>query len=395
MLGVAVRIAQRMGIQNESSYAKCNALEAEMRRRLWWSLTIFDNRISEMADYKSTILAPTWDCRIPLNVNDFDIRPETKNMPANHDRPTEALFAVVRCEMGDFVRHSAFHLDFTNPSLKHIAKSNQQGSISEDDELIALEKKMENEFRFCNLENPLHFMTIWSTRSYLAKNRLLEHYSKHSRSSTQQTDKQSDAALLHCLMMLDCDTQLMTSPLTKGYLWHVYLHFPFSAYIHIVQDLRRRPVQKHAERAWEVMSENYVARFKHIEENNGNPVFEVFYRMVSLAWEAREEVFRRSNKPLETPRIIRDLIRRNGQLTPNVETSNTDQPNGTMGMNFDDFSVPMPMDFGGYGQSYGMGGQGLGPGGYPDNSGQVPMNFEVNHLEWTTIDWNPMRARGW
>ncbi|KAJ5509759.1 hypothetical protein N7527_011902 [Penicillium freii] len=45
-----------------------NALEAEMRRRLWWSLIIFDNRIGEMSDYQTSSLAPTWDCHNDLLV---------------------------------------------------------------------------------------------------------------------------------------------------------------------------------------------------------------------------------------------------------------------------------------------------------------------------------------
>jgi hypothetical protein len=52
MLGVAIRIAQRMGIHSESALAKCTVFEAELRRRLWWSLVLFDTRISEMADHK-------------------------------------------------------------------------------------------------------------------------------------------------------------------------------------------------------------------------------------------------------------------------------------------------------------------------------------------------------
>jgi hypothetical protein len=87
MLGLAIRISQRMGIHNKPIYAKCTALEAEMRRRLWWSLIMFDNRICEMFDYKTAMLAPTWDCRTPLNVNDFSIRPEVKTPPVIHENP--------------------------------------------------------------------------------------------------------------------------------------------------------------------------------------------------------------------------------------------------------------------------------------------------------------------
>ncbi|KAK9386689.1 hypothetical protein V1515DRAFT_603556 [Lipomyces mesembrius] len=66
MLGVVMRIAHRMGIHSESACVKRTAFEAEMRRRLWWSLKLFDTRIGEMADYNTVALAPAWECRIPL-----------------------------------------------------------------------------------------------------------------------------------------------------------------------------------------------------------------------------------------------------------------------------------------------------------------------------------------
>jgi hypothetical protein len=50
MLAAAIRIAQRMGLHNESTYTRYTAVEAEMRRRLWWSLVIFDHRMCEMSD---------------------------------------------------------------------------------------------------------------------------------------------------------------------------------------------------------------------------------------------------------------------------------------------------------------------------------------------------------
>ncbi|CAI7623232.1 unnamed protein product [Penicillium glandicola] len=241
LLGVAIRIAQRIGIHDESMYGKCSVLEAEMRRRLWWSLIIFDNRICEMSDYKTASLAPTWDCRIPLNVNDFELQPEMTTPPETINRPTETVFAVVRSELADFVRHSAFHLNFTNSVLSTMPRSST--GIDEAEQLLSLEKTIEEKYlAFCNPENPLHFMTIWTMRGYLAKNRLLEHYCRFSTISMPQTDAQRNGAIFNALRMLECDTKLMTSPLIKGYLWLVHFHFPFPAYIHLLQDLKNMPV---------------------------------------------------------------------------------------------------------------------------------------------------------
>ena len=204
MLGVAIRIAQRMGIHSEPALAKCTPLEAEMRRRLWWSLILFDTRIGEISNSKTITLDPTWDCKVPLNVNDFDLRPEMKEPPPTQGRSSEAIFAVVRCELGDFIRHTACHLDFTNPALKPIARHLHNDPNPECGELVKLEKGIEDKYlKFCDQDNPMHFMTIWTARAYFAKFRLLEHHSKYSSSSVCRTEAQRDAAKYHAIIILE------------------------------------------------------------------------------------------------------------------------------------------------------------------------------------------------
>lgn len=397
MLGVAIRIAQRMGLHNESACAKYPALEAEMRRRLWWSLILFDTRVCELADYKTTMLAPTWDCRTPLNLNDFDLQPEMKDPPVVQERPSEALFAVVRSEMGEFVRHSAFHLDFVSPALKAIAKDVQGGQIPEDGELVALEKMIEdNHLKFCNPENPLHFMTIWTARGHLAKNRLLEHYSRFPRSSVQQTDVQRDVAISHALSMLECDTTLMTSRLTKGYIWFVHLYFPFPAYIHLAHDLRMRPASDHAERTWETMSDNYEARFMFLGQED-NPFFKLFSKMILQAWGAREVAVRKSGKSLTPPRIVADMKQKGAQTTRDAHDACLEQPNDLFGMNTD-FSMSMPVDSGCHSLLYGMGWQGYVSSesrSYHAMPGQAAQDADLNDLNWTPMDWNPLYRCDW
>lgn len=358
---------------------------------------IFDTRICEMSNnLKASVLVPTWDCRAPVNINDFEIHPETKTLPAIHDQPTEALFAVVRSELGDFVRHSGFHLDITNPALKVLAKNTQSGSGSEGGELIALERMIEEKYlRACNVENSLHFMTLWTTRSLLAKNRLLDCYSKYPKSSVQQTDAQRNAATSYALIIIECDTKLLSSPLTKGYLWYIKSHFFFLAYIHIVQDLKKRPTQKYAEKAWEVMSEDSKFRFVDMELD-GNPFFKIFSRVVLQAWEAREAALRDLNRPFDLPGIVLDIKRNVMLMASNFSDATMQQPDGGMSINIDDFLMPMPMGSGGQGSPFNAGPQaGSAPWGYADPPGPSPMTFDMNPLDLTTLALNPEQDRGW
>ncbi|RYO88280.1 hypothetical protein DL764_008752 [Monosporascus ibericus] len=154
-------------------------------------------------DYKTATLAPTWDCQTSHKLNDFEIQPEMKTPRTIHNKPTEALLTVVRSELCDFLRHNAFHLDFTNPSLNIFAKVTRHIPAAEGGELITFERTMgDNYLEFCNPENPLHFITIWTTRGYLARIRLLEQYSRCSGPSMEQTVTQCNTAISYALRML-------------------------------------------------------------------------------------------------------------------------------------------------------------------------------------------------
>ena len=388
-----------MGLHNESAYAKYPALEAEMRRRLWWSLVLFDTRICEMSDYKTATLLPTWDCRTPLNLNDFDLRPEMKEPPPVQEKTSEALFVVVRSEMGEFVRHSAYHLDFVNPALKAIAKDIQGSHGSEGGALLALEKTIEEKhLKFCNTENPLQFMTIWTARLFLARNGLLEHYARFPNSSVPQTDAQRDSAIGHALGMLECDTELTISPLTKGYLWFLNLHFPFLAYVHICQDLRARPASTHAERTWATMSDNYEARFT-FHGVIDVPIFHVFAKIILQAWEVHEATFRQQSgtPPPPPPLLVSDIRQKVAQTTPGGAhdlpvKQNTDV---LLDMNPDwSMSVP-PVDSD---LLFAMGGQdhvGFESWPYHDVPGQTALGVDLNGLNLTPMDWNALHRGNW
>lgn len=402
MLGIASRIAQRMGIQYESNNSKYPVLEAEMRRRLWWSFVLFDARISELSDYRSTTLSPTWDCKIPLNVNDFDLRPEMKEPPAVQGKITEALFPLLRCEIGEFVRHSSFHLDFTNPSLKPIAKNLPGGG-----NLDALEELIEKGYLdHCDSQNPLHFMTIWMMRSALSKHRLLEYYSRCS--FEPRTERQDDTPMLYAFKVLDSDTKIMSSPLTKGYTWFLHVHLPLPAYIHIVQELIKRPIRPEAKQAWEGMSDNYEARFSD-SDVVGSSVFKPFAKIILQAWEALEKAskdFEPSTQCQTTlPRIVSSLKRRMAEAALDEQNTNMEQQlNDFTNADITDMFMSVPVGFGNPNSLYGM----ARPNSYsagtdqvrlpnPDISGQTPAlsAAEMHQMAWGSMVWGFRERYGW
>lgn len=368
-----------------------------MRRRLWWSLVTFDHRLCEMSDIKTTNLTPAWDCKTPLNVNDSELRPEMKSSPPTHDNPTEALFVVVRSELAEFVRHSAFHINFINPSLNVLAKP-KHGPAADGDGLTLLEKIIEDKYLdSCDPDNPLHFMTIWTTRAFLARNRLLEHYSRFSTSSAQQTESQRSAAVSHALSMLECETKLRTSPLTKGFLWHVDSNVPALAYVHILNGLKTRPDDDHADRAWEALSDNYEARVAYCKAGEYG-ISDVFSRVVLQVWAAREELCREQGRPVvQPPRIVemfRNVAAGAGQALPPQQVDPGQRNVEAMGMSTAGPSIPMPVTFGGGHASGNQFFPGVGLGAYPEIPGQAMMDVDMDQF-LNPVDWRWMHARGW
>ena len=300
-----------MGLHSERSNSSpdCTAsLEAEMRRRLWWALVLFDHRICEIAGQeKSTVLTPMWDCRPPLNANDFEMQVNMSQMPLNHDASvTEALFVVVRSELADFVRHSESHLTIIGcrpPS--DVAHSNRKGGG-----INALETTIkERHLVHCNPEIPLHYMTIWTTRSFIAKCRLIEHYIEHaSPSSPKPTNTQRSAANTYALQVIQCDTKLRASPLSKGFLWAVESWYsPVLAYLHVLNSLAKRP-DEDQDRAWQAICENYEALINGPRHHRTRFMFALKFSRITLqAWDARSELLKHQNLPPEQPpRLVLD-----------------------------------------------------------------------------------------
>ena len=386
MLGVAVRLAQRMGLHSESSLAKCSTFEAEMRRRLWWSIVLFDSRIGERAGAKVVALDPTWDCKPPSNVNDSDLRPEMNGPLKIQMGPTDSIFALIRSEIADFVRHTDFYLDFTTPALKPIAKVLQESSRPEDRELNHLEDMLERRYlTYCDPENPVHFMTMWTARSQLAKYRLLEHHARFS-GSTRPTDAQHNAATNYALRTIECDLKILSSPLTKAFFWLHRLYFPFPAFFQVLQNLKRRPLMEQAEQAWQIMGDDHLA-WLQLHPMNDGPFFQIFAKIVLQAWGARESVWDHTKGVLTPPRLVTFVRHYLSQTASNFPDAATEQDYNLVDQRFGDLNMSLPMGFPDQTLPYltNMQSDTAGMSGAipPNISGQPLLDAAMNDFDWS------------
>ena len=72
LLGLAVRIANALGLNRESSFASLPPFQKEMRRRLWWQLCNADVQACFDRGSDLAIAENSFDTQKPLNVDDED-----------------------------------------------------------------------------------------------------------------------------------------------------------------------------------------------------------------------------------------------------------------------------------------------------------------------------------
>ncbi|KAG9736285.1 hypothetical protein KCU73_g10286, partial [Aureobasidium melanogenum] len=108
VIGVAVRLAHRLGIHREKNLQGMTVFAAEMNRRLWWQLHLLNRHyvnLCEDIDSSDPAHILIFDTKRPLNLNEADLHPDMTTMPPEREGVTDMVFCSIRYEIGSFVRN--------------------------------------------------------------------------------------------------------------------------------------------------------------------------------------------------------------------------------------------------------------------------------------------------
>ncbi|KAM0250067.1 hypothetical protein ACHAQJ_008760 [Trichoderma viride] len=320
MMGIAVRIAQRMGLHRDPDGYGLPPFEVEQRRRLWWTLVSYDRRVGEMTGSTVTALTSGCDCKKPLNVNDSDLHADGKEPPTPHTGPTEMLFALTRVELSMAVASNSNRDSFKmNPEKKtdssHAGKPNAVTIrlAGQDAPAYTLEgfcAHIEGTYLVhCDAKIPLHFFTLTMTRAALCKMRIINFLVRsHSAETMPLKDVERDALILGAIEMLEYDNVVQSSSSLQPFRWYAMHYFPFPAYMFLVQELRKRISGPLVERAWAAIEANYELR--GLLSNLHSPMHTAFSGLFVKAWTAHYEAQRAAGKDIPTPHFMSVLRER-------------------------------------------------------------------------------------
>ncbi|KAL3442364.1 fungal-specific transcription factor domain-containing protein [Aspergillus insuetus] len=98
LTGLAIRLAQSIGLHRDGTSLKLTPFETEMRLRLWWHLCVLDSRAPEDQGFMPMIDLGNQDLRLPLNVNDDQIYPGMTHYPVPSEGWTDMSFLAIQTE---------------------------------------------------------------------------------------------------------------------------------------------------------------------------------------------------------------------------------------------------------------------------------------------------------
>ncbi|GFF32399.1 hypothetical protein IFM58399_03198 [Aspergillus lentulus] len=230
LTGVAIRLAQRMGLHRDGESLGLPPFEVQMRRRLFWQLLPLDGYAGQVCGTGISISPNSWDTKPPLNINDDQIFPGMKQQPQEQRGASEMIFCLSRIELSNFYTR-------TGVKMKESGGTVQFKDAEEIERLIdEVEDVIETKFlRYCDILNPLHVFTMGIVRSATNAVRLR---ARMPLLLTQTiTDAQRRDLCTLAGKILDTNSAIYGNPSIKKFRWQMQAFFLWDALLCILLSL--------------------------------------------------------------------------------------------------------------------------------------------------------------
>lgn len=290
LTGVAVRIAQRLGLHRDGSNHKISPFDAEIRRRTWWQSIFLDGHASKMAGagFPAWYSKMEFDTKVPLNISDSDLSPAMKETPKEKDGATEMDFCSLRFDVAEAIRNAG---SFAKNSEVEWSTPEGRQCLEEKDQAISdLEAQFEQKYgQYCDRSLPLHLLALYVIKSVICTMKIMAHHPRqYPDRGASMPQSEREFLFTQCLTELEIDGLGHTSRIVDGFRWHIQDHFQLDAFIYILSELRHRATGDLVERAWQQVAIAYEYRPEMITDTK-NALYFAVGNLTLKAWRKRKE----------------------------------------------------------------------------------------------------------
>ncbi|CAG8254376.1 unnamed protein product [Penicillium salamii] len=244
MTGLAIRMGQALGLHRDGShFDHLSPYEVEIRRRVWWVLCILDVRASEDQGMDYTIPSAGFDTKIPLNLNDSDLDPQSKEMPPERDSLTDMSVARVSFGICEVTRQMMAH------GFQEKAPTPEKQSSLLDDMFQGVEREY---LRYAtDSENITYWAIVIVTRLVMAKMSLLVYLPLLFCTSKEDFSEELRARLLVSgIEVAEYNHALNSERACRQWRWAFQTYTHWYSIVFMMLEISRAPWSPISERAW-------------------------------------------------------------------------------------------------------------------------------------------------
>jgi hypothetical protein len=254
MTSILLRLAQSLGLHRDGTNFSLKPFETEMRRRLWWHISLMDVRSSEDHGTDPLIHENMYDTRLPLNINDEDISPEMEESPEEREGCTDMTFCLIRCEITSALRRA----NYVCPGAQWRAP-NSLPSIDRCERMIKIisERCEQRYIRHCDMNVPIQWCSATVARLILAKLWLIVHHPMTRKDRGNVSLATRESLFLTAIEVLEFGLLLEVDPKTKKWGWLFRTNMQWHGVAFVLSEVCVRPICPVTDRAWNAVSSLY------------------------------------------------------------------------------------------------------------------------------------------
>ncbi|EAQ86324.1 hypothetical protein CHGG_07577 [Chaetomium globosum CBS 148.51] len=317
--GVAIRIAQKMGLHRDGTTLGLSPFESEMRRRVWWQIIMTDAKYAMFSGLSHNLLPRNSDTQSPSNVNDADIFPTSEEPFQDREGPTEMIFCLITYRFARFLMEmpgfegvvmipedeSALTGSKAAPTAEQLATYRRGVARLREDLKAILDK-------YCDSSaGPVHEMALAMKHHLFQKLDELMTPPKEQLDWGGEVKSASDNTFKIAIGTLEHNEANYNSTTNHGFAWFSLLHFQLDIFMYMAGQLCRRTEGtlvggSLVERAWRQVGVVYSFHPELFDMTNKNYLTLAVY--VLQAWKMREQLLlAKTAQPVPTPFYVDKL----------------------------------------------------------------------------------------
>ncbi|KAI1192056.1 fungal-specific transcription factor domain-containing protein [Nemania serpens] len=307
--GVAVRVAQKMGLHRDGELLGLPPFETEMRRRIWWQIILVDTVYALMSGLGQSLLPRSWDTKQPNNVHDADLYPTMTTLQPRNG-PTDMIYCLVCYEMAKMIMDT--------PNLEAVILGNEAGisnAVPPEEVEKARRRIQELDQSVSNILNnycdpsmgPIHELAATTRHLLIAKCRELICPAEDQPEWGTEIHGPGDNMFKIAVASLEADVNLYRLAQAQGqFLWFMLIQFQIEMMIYLAGQLSERTTGSLVDRAWAAVEEHYAFHKGLLTLSSKTHL--VLAILVVRAWRARETALREiTGSTPTTPEYIAKL----------------------------------------------------------------------------------------